>query len=101
MREDHWLVYLVSAVIVYFVLRDNLKLSYQKRGAKGPIISMILIVLGFLSAAKSFHWGAVMILPVVVIITSVWWLPSVLDRLFPNDVLKERELRAEDPDWDR
>jgi xanthine/uracil permease len=101
MGDQHWLMYLVSGVIVYFVLRDNLKLSYQKRGEKGPIICMALIIIGFLSAAKSFHWGAIMILPVVVITSSVWWLPGVLDKLFPNDLIKEEKLRAENSDWDR
>jgi len=101
MGDQHWLIYLVSGVIVYFVLRDNLKLSYQKRGAKGPAICIALIIIGFLSAAKSFHWGAIMLLLVVVIISSVWWLPGVLDKLFPNDLIKEKKLRAENPDWDR
>jgi len=101
MGDQHWLMYLVSGVIAYVVLRDNMKLSYQKRGAKGPIIIIALIIAGFVSAAKAFHWGAIMLLPVVAIISSTWWLPGLLDKLFPEDMERERKLRAQNPDWGR
>lgn len=101
MADQHWLMYLVSGIIVYFVLRDNMKLSYQKRGAKGPIIIAALIIAGFVSAVKAFHWGTIMMLPVVAIISGAWWLPGLLDKVFPEDVSRERELRAENPDWGR
>jgi hypothetical protein len=101
MGDQHWLMYLVSGVIAYVVLRDNKKLSYQKRGSKGPIIIIAFIMVGFMSTVKAFQWGAFMLLPVVAIISSAWWLPGLLDKLFPEDMKRERKLRAENPDWDR
>ena len=101
MGDQHWLMYVVSGIIVFSVLKDNIKASYQKRGAKGPIIGIGLIVLGFLSAAKAFQWGGFMLVLALVILSTVWWLPGFLDRLFPDDVEREKRLRAENPNWGR
>tara|TARA_R110001583_G_scaffold33515_1_gene113127 strand:+ start:2120 stop:2506 length:387 start_codon:yes stop_codon:yes gene_type:complete len=65
------------------------KSCYQKRGSMGPIVIIASIIVGFVSAAKAFHWGAIMLLPVVAIISSAWWLPGLLDKLFPEDMERE------------
>ncbi|QTN42145.1 hypothetical protein [Marinobacter salsuginis] len=78
-----------------------MKLSYQKRGAKGPIIIIAFIIAGLVSATMAFHWGGIMLLPIVASISSAWWLPGLLDNLFPEDVEREKNLRAENPDWGR
>ncbi|MCE0760985.1 hypothetical protein LWH94_17535 [Marinobacter sp. G11] len=101
MGDQHWLMYVVSGIIVFAVLKDNIKASYQKRGAKGPVIGISLIILGFLSAATAFQWGGFMLFLALGILSSVWWLPGFLDKLFPDDVEREKRLRAENPDWDR
>lgn len=68
--------------LFYVLVLGGIKESYQKRGAKGPVVILLMIMFTYLSIRFSQDYGWV---PFVICFTSVWWLSPLMDRLFPHD----------------
>lgn len=80
---------IIVVILVFGLIYEGFKESYEKRGLKGPAVILILIGSVAITYLNTDSWGAAPLFTAFAIaFTSVWWLSPIMDRIFPEDIEK-------------
>lgn len=80
---------IIVLIIVGGLFYEGIKESYEKRGAKGPAIILVMLASVATTLFNAANWGLTpLAITSAIAFTSVWWLTPALDRIFPEDTKK-------------